>query len=495
MPLAYVDVTSSWRFLSKWQRMTTAAAGIYAELFVASIATIAWVNLSPGTWQTMALNIALTAGVSTLVFNANPLVRFDGYFILSDLIEIPNLYTCSQAGMADFVQSYVLGRETATPAWPPAKAWIIRVYAVAALAWRVLFFLTLAVALVGMLGHLGMLLASLLLGFAWGVPVAQTVRRLSRTAAGQPIRKRRMAVSLAVSVVALVILGAVLTRPGRVAAPAVVEYAPLSIVRASAPGFVAEILVASGDAVVPGQPIAVLRNDELEAELADLELARGESLVKSRMLIQARELAKLEVESADRAAIEKKIAELRTRVASLTVRAAAAGRIYARNLDALRGRYLQAGDELAVLGSEEAKELLVAVPQDDVALFGNHLGFGDIHARTAAGDYVAARLTSLDPRGSSELPHAALSATVGGPLAVKPTARSEESAEKPEHKCELISPVFQGKAALTADDSRRLCAGQLVAVSFRTEEETIAMRIYRGVKRWIGRILQASHPA
>ncbi len=284
MPLAYVDVTSSWRCRSKWQRIATAAAGIYAELFVASIATIVWATSSPGIVQTMALNIALTAGVSTLVFNANPLVRFDGYFILSDLLEIPNLYSCSQQWMADFVQTHVLGRETATPSWPQAKAWIIRVYAVAALAWRVLFFLTLALGLIGMLGHLGMVLAALLLGFAWGVPAVQTVRRLSQTAAGKPMNARRVAASMAVSAVALVIVGAILTRPGRVAAPAVVEYAPLSIVRASAPGFVEEILVASGDAVVPGQPIAVLRNDELKAELADLELARDESLVKSRML-------------------------------------------------------------------------------------------------------------------------------------------------------------------------------------------------------------------
>ena len=185
MPLAYVDVTSSWRFRSKWQRIATAAAGIYAELFVASIATMVWAASSPGTLQTMALNIALTAGVSTLVFNANPLVRFDGYFILSDLLEMPNLYSCGQQWMADFLQWHVLGRETATPAWPRKKAWIIRVYAVAALAWRVLFFLTFALGLIGTLGHLGMVLAAVLLGFAWGLPVVQTVRRLSRMAAGQ----------------------------------------------------------------------------------------------------------------------------------------------------------------------------------------------------------------------------------------------------------------------------------------------------------------------
>ena len=495
MPLAYVDVTSSWRCRSKWQRIATAAAGMYAELFVASIATIVWATYSSGTVQTMALNITFTAGVSTLVFNANPLVRFDGYFILSDLIEIPNLYSCSQQSLADFVQTHVLGRETATRPWPQAKAWIIRIYAVAVLVWRFLFFLTLALGLIGMFGHFGMLLATLLLSFTWGLPTVQTFRRLSRMAAGKPMNARRVAVSMAVSAGALFIIGAILTRPGRVAAPAVVEYAPLSIVRASAPGFVEKILVASGDAVVPGQPIAVLRSDELMAELADLELSYNESLVKSRMLIQAHELAKLQVEAADRAAIEKKIAELKTRVASLVVRSAVAGRVYARNIDALRGRYLQAGDEIAVLGSEEAKELLVAVPQDDVELFGNHLAVGKVHARTASGDYVVARLTSIDPRGSSELPHAALSAIVGGPLAVKPTARTEEAAQKLDLKYELISPVFLGKAALTADESRRLCAGQLATVSFRTEEETIATRIYRSVERWIGRILHVSRSA
>ena len=507
MPLAYVDVTSSWRFRSKWPRIATAAAGIYAELFVASIATMVWAASAPGTLQTMALNIAVTAGVSTLVFNANPLVRFDGYFILSDLLGLPNLFSCGRQWMADLLQWHVLGRETATPAWPKKKAWIVGAYAVAAFAWRVLFFLTFALGLVGTLGHLGMVLAAVLLGFAWGSPVVQTVRRLSRMAAGKPMNARRVAASLALSVAVLAALGAMLARPGRVAAPAVVEYAPLSVVRASAPGFVEEILIASGDLVEPGQPIIVLRNDELQSELADLELAQSESLVKGRMLLQAQDLARLQVETADRAAIDKKISELKSRVASLTVRAAAAGRVYARNLDSLQGRYLQAGEEIAVLGREEAKELLVAVPQDDVERFADHLGtsaeatvafrgakgdsLGTIRARTASGDTLVARLTSIDPRGSSELMHAALSAAAGGPLVVKPAVRSEETAENRENKCELISPVFQGKAALTADDSLRLSAGQLVTVSFRTQEEPIAMRIYRSLKRWIERIVQA----
>jgi putative peptide zinc metalloprotease protein len=492
MPLAYVNVTSSWRFTCKWQRIATAAAGIYVELFVAALAAIVWANSPPGLTQSMAMNIALTAGVSTLVFNANPLVRFDGYFILSDLLDLPNLASCSQQWLADSLQACLLGQETAAPVQPRVKAWFIRLYAVAALAWRVMFFLTLALTLIANFGHLGGLLAGLLLGFAWGVPAVQVIRRLRQMSARQPIRLRRIATSLTVVAAALAVLGAVLARRARVVAPAVVEYAPLNIVRASAPGFVKEILVASGDVVVQGQPIALLRNDDLKAELADLELAREISISKSRPLIQSQELAKLQVEAADRAAIEKKIAELKSLIASLTVRAAVAGRVYARNFDALRGRYLQAGEELAVLGSEEAKELLVAVPQEEVALFETHLGFDDVHVRTTSGDSVVARLASVDPRGSTELPHPALSASVGGPLAVKPAAASEEAAGSAEHKCELISPVFQGRVALTAVESRRFSAGQLATISFRTSGETIAQQLYRGVQTWTGRILHGS---
>jgi putative peptide zinc metalloprotease protein len=90
-PLAFVDVTSSWRFRSKWHRMATAAAGMYVELFAAAIAVIYWSNSMPGLGHYLALNVAVMAGFSTLFFNGNPLVRFDGYYILSDLLEIQSL--------------------------------------------------------------------------------------------------------------------------------------------------------------------------------------------------------------------------------------------------------------------------------------------------------------------------------------------------------------------------------------------------------------------
>ena len=184
------------------------------------------------------MNIAVMAGFSTLLFNGNPLVRFDGYYILSDLLEIPNLYPSGEQYLVDLIQKFVLGREPSAQWLPPRKMAMIKVYAVASLVWRVLFFLVMTLALVGMFPYFGSLVAVLLLGFAWGVPVVRTVRQLVRNRSHQPINKRRLATSAVIFLSLAVAAAVLLARPGTVQSPAVVEYAPLTVVRAATPGFV-----------------------------------------------------------------------------------------------------------------------------------------------------------------------------------------------------------------------------------------------------------------
>ena len=99
-PAAFVDVTTSWRFPSKWQRIHVAAAGMYVELVLAALAVMAWSRVDSVLLRHLLFNVILMASFSTLVFNANPLMRFDGYYILADLLEIPNLASES----ARFVQ-------------------------------------------------------------------------------------------------------------------------------------------------------------------------------------------------------------------------------------------------------------------------------------------------------------------------------------------------------------------------------------------------------
>ena len=92
MPTLYCDVSDAWRLPSKWQRILISAAGIFVELVLAAIATWLWWFSEPGLLNTLCLRVMFLCSVSTLVFNANPLLRYDGYYILSDLLNVPNLW-------------------------------------------------------------------------------------------------------------------------------------------------------------------------------------------------------------------------------------------------------------------------------------------------------------------------------------------------------------------------------------------------------------------
>jgi putative peptide zinc metalloprotease protein len=92
IPTPYVDASTAWAFPSRWARMFVGAAGMIVELFVASILAFVWLNTNPNELiNQLAYNAMLIASVSTIVFNANPLLRYDGYYMLSDFLEIPNL--------------------------------------------------------------------------------------------------------------------------------------------------------------------------------------------------------------------------------------------------------------------------------------------------------------------------------------------------------------------------------------------------------------------
>ena len=107
--LAYVDVTSTWRLRSKWARMQVAAAGMYVELFLAAVATLVWARAPLGVLSNVCFNIMTTASVMTVLFNANPLMRFDGYYIVSDLLELPNLYVQGQQYVAYLLRRLLFG--------------------------------------------------------------------------------------------------------------------------------------------------------------------------------------------------------------------------------------------------------------------------------------------------------------------------------------------------------------------------------------------------
>lgn len=478
-PIAFTDLTSCWRIRSKWQRIVTSVAGVYAELGIAAAAAILWSRTDPGPWNDLCHKVVLMAGVTAILFNFNPLMRFDGYYALSDLLGIPNLYSRGQAYLSYLGRRYLLGLAAPPPAEPGLRGLFVKFYGAAALAWRIVTCLGLGAAAATMFHGLGLVLTVLAAASWIGLPAIRFVVYLAK-GDGQnrpPLWQAAWRIPLAAACAAGCLL---VPMPAGTTAPAIVQYAPLAVVRVDSPGFVQRVCVRSGEYVPKGHVLAILENDELQFERESLDLDIQQSRVRSRILYNDGELAKYQAELRDLTALETRRAELEKRLGKLTVRSPVAGYVVGRELDTLAGRYLPAGAELLSVGEEDRKELLASVAQDDVDRFGAALG-RSVTARIwgRAGLIRDAKLASLSPKASCELPSDALSARAGGPLAVKPREAEGHPTADALQQYDLLAPRFEARLPLPPLEAAMLRAGELATVRLRWHYESIGSRLYR----------------
>jgi putative peptide zinc metalloprotease protein len=482
-PLPFVDVTASWRFSSKWQRIATAAAGVYLELFVAAVAIILWSCSGDSVVRHAALNVAATASVGSLLINGNPLMRFDGYYILSDWLELPNLGTSGQKFIAGLFQR-MLGVEVPPDGHSPRTRRIIAVYVVASLIWRNMIYAGLLVVLYAIISKLGAFLASAAVVLAIAAMLLGPARNVIRFLRKQKsLEMRRLAIVAGGFLGCIAIVAFLLTRPSTIRTCGIVDYSPPTIVRSASPGLVREVKVRDGETVAKGQVLAVLENEELRVDLANIRHQIEQSRLQQGIHRENDETAKQQAEAAKYRSLRKKEAEIETQVDGLIVRAPIAGQVVAKDLDSFVGRYLAVGDEIAVIGSEQRKEVIVAAAQDDISSFTAQLG-RPVRVRILGdeGHSFTAGLSKIDPRASLKPPHAALGADAGGSLPVK---SKRESPDSKKVESELLDPCFSATILLTAPQSLTLHAGQRVAVLFSSDGQSWAGRLVANVRKWI----------
>jgi putative peptide zinc metalloprotease protein len=485
-PMAYVDVTSSWRFRSKWQRMHTAAAGMYGELFAAAVAAILWSRTEPGVFNHLCHHLVLTAGVATIVFNANPLMRFDGYYLLADFLELPNLYANGTGYVHYLVRRHVLGL-SASATWTPGGIdWFVRCYGVASWCWRIAVYACLVVAASTLFHGAGLVLAVLSV-LAWmGKPVVAFLRGLLRGDFGERPNPVRLMLAGGVTVVIAAAAFWGISWPALHSAPAFVENSPLAVLRADSAGFVRQVLVRSGQRVEENQIVAVLENEELQLEVRDLELALEDSFARTRTHLQKREAAAAQVEAKKQEALQKRLAERRRQLEKLTVRSPLAGQVLSRNLAALVGTYLTAGTEILAIGDEQQKELRVSVGQEEIDAFTAEVD-EPVQVRLRGRATFSGRLVRLMPRASVKPSHASLCAPFGGPLAVKPRDRSDaaNAGNNPLEEYELLEPRFIAVVSLSAEDGRRLQSGESGNVTLAAAPDSFGRGLYNLLSAWL----------
>ena len=189
LPVPYVEASASTVFRSKYQRAIVGAAGVIVELFLAALAFYGWLIVEPGLVRAVLFNVMVIASVSTVIFNGNPLLRYDAYYILADLSEMPNLAGRSARYWGYLLERYALGvRETEPPdASRGEKAWLL-FYGFAAAAYRILVTIVIAMFIAGRFFIIGVVLA------LWGVVamgVFPVIRGVTHLAASPRLRRRR----------------------------------------------------------------------------------------------------------------------------------------------------------------------------------------------------------------------------------------------------------------------------------------------------------------
>lgn len=420
--------------------------------------------------------------LKAVAFNANPLMRFDGYYILTELFEVPNLAPTAQSWLRGWARWFFLGlpRDIASPL--DGRAAFTYTYAILAFVWRILICVGLIVAAASMWQGAGVVLAAFAIVTWFGVPLVRFAKLLRTRSASVDAMRRRLATSLLafglISTVALMCL----PWPGAQQTTGVVDYKPLTVVRTGVDGFVSEMLVRSGDTVKRGQALARLRNDTLMRDFAIQNTKVEASQLRIRGLLGQRKLAALAAERKQLVAFESQLVELTKQVEGLTLRAPTAGRVVTRSLDARVGILLTQGDTLLEIGNDDNKTIDFSIPQQEISAFRND---DNVHVSVTVPTGIAAmakriegHIERVEPRATVQPLDPSLCTLYGGPLPVRHVPADDRGTNQGP-QFELLEPHFTASFALDAEQSRQLKAGQRVSVVLGTPRESLGAHLWK----------------
>lgn len=429
VPVPYVDTSGAGAFSEKHRRIVVSIAGIVVEGMAAGLALLVWCLAEPGFAKAFCAQLFFLGTASTLLFNGNPLLRYDAYYVLADALEIPNLYERSRTHIRGYAERYLLGLEDVRNAVQAEgeSVWLA-VYGVASsLYWGLLTF-SIALMLANFLPGIGTAVGLFWIAVQIGKPIVALFHFLFQS---PRLAGRRKRILVATGSAALCLTSAALVVPvsHRSLADGVVWLPEQAQVRAGTAGFVTRWLAQTGSRVEKGQPVLQLDEPLANARVRALK-ARVEILMRTR---HGAVLDRMQVVQIDEeiATVSEELRVARERLGDVILRSPSAGVLLSSVGPDLPGQFVRQGDVLGYVVEERQPTVRVAVDQGQIALIrkdtrGIEIRLGSPQAPTRVG-----RIIREVPAARHRLPSAVLGAQGGGDWAIDPSDSSGLTTQEP----------------------------------------------------------------
>lgn len=426
-PLPYADVSASWAFRNKWHRAAVGAAGMYSDAFICAIAVIVWAYSPPGPINEVASNLMFVTAVYTVFFNANPLMRFDGYYILSDIVGIPNLHEAAKKQVTELFRTKMLGeaKNQLSPVSKRRKSFLVAFFITSNL-YRILIMVGIVTFIADQYFGVGLVVGAALLYTTFAAPLAKFLKPLWDPRFMAKHRKKVLGTS--VGIVALTLFVAVVPLPFSRVLEGVVEDREKTQIFLPLNGILDQVYPQNGDYVPQGAAVIRLRNPELELELRGLQakISGVEARMNQSMSEDNQSFAAVEQEMQ---AMLTTQAHLEAELRKLIIYAPHEGKWVAPDLRAYTNQWLSRGVEVGTIFKSQDYQFRAILEQQGAS------EIAALNADEATVKVEGLRAHTLDipqlsviPFSQKELPSAAVSPLAGGAMAMDLQSRDKPQA-------------------------------------------------------------------
>lgn len=486
-PLAWIDLSSSWKFSSRWHRIHTAAAGIYVEFLLAGAAVFAFGSVESQVVSHLLFNVIFMASITTLLFNANPLMKFDGYFILSDLTQIPNLAQEAQTAVKNVLKRAFFGIRSSQPTIHGRSAPFLLTYGVLAAFWKVLICTSLLLAASVLFHGAGIALAVFAVAAWFGIPAIKQANTLRLMWQQTPLRVIRASILAACVSVGIGYGVLTLPAPFPAVAPGIVSLPEGNTVRVAVDGFVDEIYVTPGQSVESGAALFRIANDEITNTYEDLRLQIRQEALRVQIAMDEKDPSEAALARKKQDFLQERFEQTEKRYNQLIVKAKTAGIVLGDHIPDLLDRHVEEGEVVCLIDGSDPREFRLSIDQFDQPIAEGVVG-QQVPVRLGTRNLLSGTVHRVIPRASRRLKYPALAAHAGGPLAVKPADDDEEG----DSNLQLIDQRFEAVIVLDEPSQRHLPIGERGYAVLGHSDRTVGSWAYHTARTWIASTLDAA---